>query len=330
MVPEPTLVERFRRDLDALIDRGARIGVAVSGGPDSMALLLLCAAARPGKIEAATVDHALRPESRGEAEMVSAVCRQLQIPHAILIAEWDEIPSSAIQERARDVRYRLLGAWMKRQGLAALLTAHHADDQAETLLMRMNRGSGTRGLAGMRPAAIIPGANLPLIRPLLGWRRTELEAICTHAGVKTVVDPSNSDGQFERVQVRQALAGANWLDASALARSAANLASADEALDWMASSLALVRVTDDAEGLRVDPEGLPSEIKRRLLLIAFARFEAPEPRGPELSRAIDALELGRTITLSGLKLEGGPVWRATKAPARSRVRSGAVTDSTHG
>src|SRR6478672_12044597 len=100
MVPETALVDRFRTDLEALIAPEARVGVAVSGGPDSMALLLLCAAARPGKIEAATVDHALRPESRGEAEMVSSVCRELQVPHAILTADWDEIPSSAIQERA--------------------------------------------------------------------------------------------------------------------------------------------------------------------------------------------------------------------------------------
>jgi tRNA(Ile)-lysidine synthase len=316
MVPEPVLLERFRSDLEALIDADARTGIAVSGGPDSMALLLLAAAARPGKIEAATVDHALRAASHEEAEMVSSVCAQLQVPHAILTVDWDEAPASGIQERAREARYRLLGEWVKTRGLAALLTGHHADDQAETFLMRLNRGAGARGLAGMRPVAIVPGTNIPLIRPLLGWRRSELLALCAAADLSPAADPSNSDEQFERVRVRQALAGADWLDPAAVARSAANLASADEALDWMASSLALVRVTDDGEALRVEPEGLPTELQRRLLLVAFARFEAPEPRGPELARAIEALAGGRTVTLSGLKLEGGSMWRVTKAPPR--------------
>ena len=101
------------RDLDALIAPGARIGIAVSGGPDSLALLLLAAAARPGRVEAATVDHALRPESRAEAEMVAAICERLGVPHAILTADWDEKPETAIQERARGERYRLLGDWAR-------------------------------------------------------------------------------------------------------------------------------------------------------------------------------------------------------------------------
>lgn len=319
MVPEPELVERFRKDLDALVEPDARIGVAVSGGPDSLALMFLAAAVRPGQVEAATVDHGLRPESRDEAEMVAGLCATLDIPHAILAVDWDEVPKTAIQERAREARYRVLGAWAKERGLGALATAHHADDQAETLIMRLNRGSGARGLAGMRPISAIAGTNIRLVRPLLGWRRSELEAICTADGIRPVIDPSNADEQFERVRVRQAIAEANWLDAEALTRSAANLASADEALSWMAESLALVRVIDDGEALRVEPEGLPAEIQRRLLLIAFARFEALEPRGAELSRALEALTQGRTVTLSNLKLEGGPVWRVTRAPSRRRL-----------
>ena len=319
MVPEPELVERFRKDLDALVEPDARIGVAVSGGPDSLALMFLAAAVRPRQLEAATVDHGLRPESRDEAEMVAGLCATLDIPHAILAVEWDEVPKTAVQERAREARYRLLGSWAKDRGLSSVATAHHADDQAETLIMRLNRGSGARGLAGMRPISAIAGTNIRLVRPLLGWRRSELEAICSAAGIRPVIDPSNTDEQFERVRVRQAIGVANWLDAEALTRSAANLASADEALSWMAESLALVRVIDDGEALRVEPEGLPAEIQRRLLLIAFARFEAAEPRGPELSRALEALEQGRTVTLSGLKLEGGSVWRVTQAPSRRRL-----------
>src|SRR5437868_14333183 len=108
MIPEPALVDRFRGDLDALVAPDSRVGVAVSGGPDSLALLLLAAAARPGEVEAATVDHALRPESTKEAETVAGICEQLGVPHVICTVEWEEKPKTAIQERARAARYRLL------------------------------------------------------------------------------------------------------------------------------------------------------------------------------------------------------------------------------
>ena len=322
----PERLDRFRSDLDALAASAARIGIAVSGGPDSLALLLLAAAARPGRIEAATVDHALRPESRAEADQVADVCARLGVPHTILPIAWETTPETALQERAREERYRLLGDWAGERGLDAIATAHHADDQAETLLMRLNRGAGVRGLGAIRPNSAVPGTGTDLIRPLLAWRRSELEAICVSAGVQPIADPSNADDRYERIRVRQGLADAQWLDPTAIAKSAAHLAAADEALDWMAQSLALVRVTDDGEALRVDPEGLPPELQRRLLLIAFARFEANEPRGSDLARALAALDLGRTVTLAGLKLEGGSFWRVTKAPPRAR--SAAEPDST--
>lgn len=333
MVPESALVDRFARDLDALIAPEARIGIAVSGGPDSLALLLLAAAARPGQIEAATVDHALREGSRAEAEMVAGVCARLRVPHAILAIEWDEKPASAIQERARDARYALLGQWAKKHDLDALATAHHLDDQAETLVMRLNRGSGIRGLGGMRVLAFVPGSEVPLVRPLLSWRRADLEQICAAAGLEPARDPSNTDERFERVRVRHALAEADWLDPAALAASAAHLGEADEALDWVAESLALARVTDDSEALRIDAAGLPPELQRRLLKIAFARFGAPEPRGAELTRALAALRESHTVTLSGLKLEGAPEWRISRAPPRGRdvgARSTPEPDSTCG
>src|SRR4029453_11947092 len=101
MVPAE-LLERFRTDLDALIEPGSPFGVAVLGGPDSLALLLLPAAARPGEIAAATVDHGLRPGSREEAETVADICERLDVPHAILAVDWDIPPDSAIQEKARE------------------------------------------------------------------------------------------------------------------------------------------------------------------------------------------------------------------------------------
>src|SRR5574338_162982 len=129
MAPDPVLLDRFRTDLDALSAPGERIGIAVSGGPDSLALLLLAAATRRGDVEAATVDHALRPESRVEAEFVSGICTELGVHHAILAVDWPEPPATAIQEQAREHRYRLLSGWLSERGLAALATAHHADDQ---------------------------------------------------------------------------------------------------------------------------------------------------------------------------------------------------------
>src|SRR5206468_9371626 len=139
-----------------------------------------------------------------EAEMVAEVCAGVGVPHAILTAIWGDKPATAIQERARQERYRLLGQWAKERELDIIATAHHLDDQAETLLMRLARGSGVRGLAGMRPRSVSPGAHVRLLRPLLGWRRAELEDICAATGLTPVADPSNQDARFERVRVRRA------------------------------------------------------------------------------------------------------------------------------
>ena len=167
MVPDAALIERFQTDLDALIPPGSRLGLAVSGGPDSLALLLLAAAARPGEVEAATVDHGLRPESPDEADMVAGLCEKLGVPHSTLAIEWDIPPTSAIQEQARILRYGALAAWSRDLGLGAVLTGHHLDDQAETMVMRLNRGSGVRGLAGMRRSAPLPGdPEQLLLRPI--------------------------------------------------------------------------------------------------------------------------------------------------------------------
>lgn len=315
MTPAAEAVQRFAADLDALAPQGERVGIAVSGGPDSLALLLLATAARPGLIEAATVDHGLREESRSEAEMVAGTCRALGVPHRILPADWSEPPAANIQAEARAMRYRLLANWAEERGLPSLATAHHADDQAETLLMRLARGAGVRGLSGTRSKRTLT-EQVVLVRPLLGWRKAELIEIVRAAGIEAVDDPSNRDPRHDRSRIRQALNASAWADPVRLAVSAAALRDADEALDWALAPLVTARFTCDGVALVIEPFDLPRELKRRLLLAAFAELGEPAPRGPDLMRALSALDAGETVTLSGLKLEGGEKWRLSPAPPR--------------
>lgn len=319
-VEKPAPVERFRRDLAPLVAPDRTIGLAVSGGPDSLALLLLAAEARPLRVEAATVDHALRNGSRAEAEMVAQVCDRLGVPHYILTASWNEKPQTAIQERARAMRYRLLGEWARERKISALLTAHHLDDQAETFLMRLARGAGVKGLAGMRRVSRAPAGAITIVRPLLGWRHSELEAVCSAAGLEPVEDPSNEDQQFERVRMRKVLGEADWLDSAAVAESAGHLAEADGALRW-ATDLEWERAVSRMGGQIVyKPSDAPREIRRRIIrraVLALAtEGRALELRGRELDQVLAALRSGTRATLRGVLCIGGPEWRFTRAPAR--------------
>lgn len=317
--PPPDLVSRFRLDLEAVAGADAEpVALAVSGGPDSLALLLLAHAALPGRVSAATVDHGLRAGSSAEAAAVARLCGAIGVPHAVLAATV-EAAGEGLQAAARKARYAALAAWMDRQGLRLLLTAHHCDDQAETLLMRLNRGSGVAGLAGVRAAGPVPGSGgrLRLCRPLLGWRRSELEAVAAAAGIEPARDPSNADERFDRVRLRRRLAGAPWLDPAALARSAALLAEAEAALDWAAGPLFAARAEVEEGAVTLRPNGLPPELLRRLVLRCLRQL-APgaRPRGEALAAFIARLEQGETATLCGVKGRGGETWRFEPAPPR--------------
>jgi tRNA(Ile)-lysidine synthase len=310
--PDPALVARFRRDLEALAGpEPGLLGVAVSGGPDSLALLLLAHATFAGQVRAATVDHRLRPESAAEAAFAAEICARLSVPHATLTGE---AIAGNIQSGARALRYRLLAGWAEAEGVRWLLTAHHQDDQAETLLMRLQRGAGLAGLAGIRATASIAGA--AIARPLLGWRRAELARIPAAAGLDPVDDPSNADDAYDRVRLRKHIARAEWLDVPALARSAAALAEAETALDWAAARLADERIRREGEAILLDPAGLPAELRRRLLLRIVG--PAAPPRGADVQRLLARLEAGGGATLAGMKCEGGPLWRFTPAPPRRK------------
>jgi tRNA(Ile)-lysidine synthase len=319
MVPGPALIERFSANLDALLAPSERLGVAVSGGPDSLALLLLAAAARPGGVEAATVDHALRPESRAEAEMVADVCERLGVPHAILALEWGDVPASNIQAKARAGRYHYLAGWALQKHLKAVATAHHADDQAETLLMRLARGSGVSGLAGVRSRGILAMCDdetVEVIRPVLCWRRSELAEIAVAAGVEPVDDPTNTDDRFDRTRVRKLFAENSWLDPSRFAAVAKYCADADEALGWAMAREFVGRTVFDEFPWTIDATDLPYELQRRFLADVIDTLTSETPPGPDLVRALDTLLGGGTTTLAGLKLEGGPQWRISWAPPR--------------
>ena len=287
-----------------------RVGLAVSGGPDSLGLLLLAEnALGADRFAVATVDHGLRAESATEAAFVAKICAARRIAHHTLTLAMQ--PGAAVQERARDERYRALASWCREQGLAALVTAHHGDDQAETMVMRLNRGAGLRGLAGIRPRAVVPGATLPLLRPLLGWRRTELESVVAAAGIVAADDPSNRDARFERVRVRAGLAGASWLDPAGLAMSAGHLAEADAALDWAADRLCANLAGPD---ITIPPD-LPRALALRVLDRVIALIGTSTPRGRDLARWHDRLVAGEIATLAGARGDGrASPWRFVAVP----------------
>ena len=182
--PDDTLSDDGLERLFASLDQASGIVAAVSGGPDSMALMHLLArwratAERP-PVLVATIDHGLRPEAADEAAFVAREAAALGLPHRILAWTGDK-PSAGIQEAAREARYRLLVAHAREEGASHLVTAHTLDDQAETVLMRLSRGSGLSGLAGMRPETDRQG--IRHARPLLDWPKARLLDLCHGAGL---------------------------------------------------------------------------------------------------------------------------------------------------
>ncbi len=294
------------------------LAVAVSGGPDSLALLLLAHAAFGTRVRALTVDHGLRPEAADEAAGVAAISARLGVPHMTLRWEGSK-PDGNLQAAAREARYALMGDWCAANGVRWLATAHHADDQAETLLMRLARGAGLAGLAGVRETRNLPDG-VTLLRPLLYARRADLAAVVLAAGLTATDDPSNRDARFDRTHARRWLASLPNLDTAALAASAAHLAEAEAALAWTADLAWAGRASEAAGELHLDAADLPRELQRRLLIRALRSQGAPESRGAEIDRLLDALQAGETATLGGIRAEGGRIWRFTAAPPR---RSGA-------
>ena len=305
--PPEAAVSRFRNDLIRLTGGAGPFGVAVSGGPDSVALLLLCAEAFPDRTSAATVDHGLRPESAQEAAFVALLCQSMGVPHTVLTVS--SPPDGNVQAWAREHRYLELECWAIERSIPSVLTGHHADDQLETMIMRLNRGSGVGGLAAIRER------QGRIVRPLLHWRQAELETLVAHAGLEPIRDPSNIDDRFDRARLRKALQSANWLDPVAASRSASALSDADEAVAWAADTLFAERVTFADGDVILDPKGLPIEIARRLTLSALRSVaKDAQPRGEDIGRLMAALASGGVATLAGVRCAGGTRWHFSAAP----------------
>jgi tRNA(Ile)-lysidine synthase len=281
-----------------LIDQPALV-LAVSGGPDSTALMWLAAhwrkrRRRGPKLTAVTVDHGLRSAARREAAAVKRLARRLGISHRTL--RWTGAkPTTALQETARVARYRLIAAAADRAHASCVLTAHTLDDQAETILFRMARGSGLTGLAGMarmRPLVMPaqphaggrrgkpePGASVFLVRPLLDVPKARLVATLRAASIPCADDPSNRDPRFTRTRLR-ALApalAAEGLDARRFALLGRRVRRAEAAIEFaVAAAAAVLSGTEWSERgpIHLDAEGfaaLPAEVALRLLGRAIAR-----------------------------------------------------------
>ena len=309
--PPAELVARFAETLARLWSDGGRLGLAVSGGPDSLAMLLLAEATIPGRFEVATVDHGLRAESGAECAMVADICAVRGITCAVLTVS---VARGNVQSEARKARYAALAAWAEQRVLSAIATAHHADDQAETLLMRLNRGSGLGGLVGVREARFLPGSAVLLIRPLLTFRRRELGELVAAAGLDPVSDPSNADDRFDRARVRRALAEADWLDPVALSRSACLLGEAQQAIDATAEIEWLNGVSEEGEGYGYRPSAASRYIEIEVVTAIIARMGGTARRS-EVARLIDRLNGGRAGSLAGVLAQPTTEQRADEAGA---------------
>jgi tRNA(Ile)-lysidine synthase len=306
--------------------------LAVSGGPDSMALLVLAAewSARRSNlspaISVATVDHGLRPESGAEAMFVGREARRLGLSHTIL--RWTcAKPTTGLADAARQARYRLLEEHARglAAGATAVVTAHHQDDQAETFAMRLARGAGVDGLAAMPPErALLVASPVVLVRPLLQFPKSRLLATLEARRRGFVEDPSNEDIRYERPRLRRLFPAldAAGISAPALARSARRLGEAQVALRY-AEEL-FVKSLDLTFGNEVfaafDREAFsqgPAYLRQKVLARLVARYggASPEPQLSEIEDLTARLQRDEkcTATLGGAMISGGSrlvrVWR---------------------
>lgn len=293
---------------------GETVGVALSGGGDSTALLHLCLAAGV-RVEAVTVDHRLRAESAGEAAAVGAACATLGVRHEVRVWEHGAIVGN-LMDQARRARMRLILDWARARGIRAVALGHTRDDVAETVLMGLSRAAGLGGLSGMRRGW--QEGDVRFHRPLLGAGRQELRDWLRGQGISWVDDPTNEDDRFARVKARKALAalGPLGITAEQLAAVAGNLARAQEALAVQVAAAGRW-VAEQAGALRIGAGfwAEPGEVQRQALVAMVLSLTGGEyaPRAGEVERLRAALEAGRDATLAGCRAWRGWLMREPRA-----------------
>ena len=308
--------------LDRLYHRAAfpALGIAVSGGGDSLALLHLArdwARRRDVSVSAVTVDHALRAGSDEEAEEVGRHCRRLGISHGIL--RWTGWSGRGnLQAAARRARRRLIAGWATERGIQAIALGHTRDDQAETVLLRLARGSGVDGLAGMREDVAEGGVRW--LRPLLAIGRTELRGVLSAAGVGWSEDPTNEDVAYDRVKARHALRhlGPVGIDADGLVRTAERMQMARTALEQVAAKAARLAVAFERGDVVIDRGALgdwPDETRFRILAHAIC-WVSGAPYRPRFAALKDAAGARSARTVAGaLLIPDGSALRVTREHA---------------
>ena len=308
--------------MDRLLAAGAAWpgAVALSGGGDSLCLMhLLADWAAKRKLPAPvvlTVDHALRPGSDRHAKQAVALARKRGLK-AQLLTRKGRAPKGDIEAEARDARYTLMGDWLAKNKIAALYVGHSRDDQAETFLLRLARGSGLDGLCAMRETApwpIVGFAKLTVVRPMLSLTRADLRSALKARGHVWAEDPMNADPRFARARIRKLLPALEeaGLTAARIASAAAHLARARAALE-LASDAVLAgvaaaekgRVFVDAAALVAAPREIGLRVLARLLMGVSGR--AYRPRFEALERLYDAIMAGKpAATLHGCALAAAP------------------------
>jgi tRNA(Ile)-lysidine synthase len=339
------------RSLFADLSREPTVVLAVSGGPDSTALLVLaarwCRAKGGGpELVTVTVDHGLRPESKHEAAAVKRLARSLGVAHRTI--RWTgRKPQTGLQDAARNARYQLLADVARKAGARYVVTAHTLDDQAETVLFRLARGTGLSGLAAMARVSRFPGERhsephgpadavegLVLVRPLLGIPKARLIATLRKLAIPYADDRSNRDPRFMRPRLRLAMPALEreGLSMDRLGLLAQRVRRADDALNFYVEEARAKLAPQGADdGSTVLPAAayalLPAEIALRLLRMAIERIG---DEGPVELRKLEALHAavyrskarirrtlaGALITLDGrqLRIERAPRRRAAPKP----------------
>ncbi|MBV0911268.1 tRNA lysidine(34) synthetase TilS [Anianabacter salinae] len=271
-MPKPVIEARVHARLATLLPARPPVCVAVSGGGDSMALLHIVAA-WTNNLRAVTVDHGLREASAAEARQVAETCAALGVPHETL--RWTGWTGSGnLQDAARRARIALIDRLAAERGTWHVLTGHTADDHAETVMLRLARGSGVDGLSGISASTRHGPQGALWLRPLLAERREDLRDYLRGKGAAWSEDPSNDDPRFDRVRARRLLAGLGVLGLThdRLIETARHMSAAREVLEGAMHSLAAQAVQVDRGDLVLDPElfaQAPDETRHRLLAAAL-------------------------------------------------------------